>query len=152
MLSETALGSERMIRIGDGISIPEGELRFTAARSSGPGGQNVNKVSTRVTLLFDLFGSSALTEEMKQKICERFPTRVNKEGVLRVVCQRHRSQAKNRKGAIARFVELIEAALEEKTPRVKTRVSRSVKRRRLEEKSQRSRLKELRSKPISVDE
>jgi len=152
MLSETALGSERMIPIGDGISIPEGELRFTAARSSGPGGQNVNKVSTRVTLLFDLFGSSALTEEMKEKIFERFPTRVNKEGVLRVVCQRHRSQAKNRKGAIARFVELIEAALEEKAPRFKTRVSRSAKRRRLEEKAQRSRLKELRSKPISVDE
>jgi ribosome-associated protein len=152
MLSKNPPGSEKMIQIGEEISIPERELRFTAGRSSGPGGQNVNKVSTRVTLSFDLLGSSALSEEMKMRIRERLPTRVNKKGVLRVVCQRHRSQAENRKGALARFIELIENALEEQESRIKTTIPAFVKQRRREEKLRRSRIKRLRSSKVSMDE
>ena len=144
--------SESQLEINDQISIPEKELRFVATRSSGPGGQNVNKVSTRVTLLFDIESSRALSEELKQRIRERLPTRVNKKGVLRVICQRHRTQAKNRKGAIARFIELIRFALEESSPRKKTKVSNTVKQRRREAKIRRSRVKQLRSKPVSMDD
>lgn len=143
---------ERFIRLGKGISIPEKELRFAAARSSGPGGQNVNKVSTRVTLLFDINGSSALSEEVKRKLLERLATRVNREGILRVVSQRHRSQSQNRKDAIARFVELIGAALDEQSPRIETKIPDSVKRRRLDDKQRRSRLKRLRSGEIQTEE
>jgi ribosome-associated protein len=141
-----------MIKFGEARSIPEKEIRFTASRSGGPGGQNVNKVSTRVTLFFDIIGTSALSEEEKLKIRERLPTRVSKEGILRVVCRRHRSQAKNRKAAVNRLVELLETALDEKAPRVKAKVSDSMKRRRLEEKARRSRMKQLRSKPVSIDD
>lgn len=141
-----------MIQVAGTIFIPERELSFTASRSSGPGGQNVNKVSTRVTLLFDLNGTSALTEAEKVRIRARLPTRVNKEGMLRVVCQRHRSQSQNRSAAVDRFVSLLESALEEKPPRIKTRISRSEKRRRLEEKVHRSRIKQLRSKRVSFEE
>jgi ribosome-associated protein len=141
-----------MIRISEEISIPEKELTWTATRSSGPGGQNVNKVSTRVTLFFDLKKTRTLSEEQKQRIRERLATRINKNGVLRVVCQSHRTQVKNRDGAIKRFVELLESALEEEAPRFKTKVSASEKRRRLEEKARRSRIKQLRSKPVVLDE
>lgn len=141
-----------MIPVGEKISIPEKELRFVATRSSGPGGQNVNKVSTRVTLLFDLEATDVLSEEQKMKIRERLATRVNKEGVLRVVCQCYRSQAKNRSLAINRFVKLLETALEKKNPRLRTKIPESDKRRRRDEKARRSRIKQLRSKLVSGDE
>jgi ribosome-associated protein len=146
---EMSPGRDEVIRVGEKIRIPETELRFTASRSSGPGGQNVNKVNTRVTLFFDINQTSALAEEEKLKVREFLATRVNKQGVLRVVCQRHRSQAKNRKGAIVRFAELLEDALREKAPRVKTRISASAKRRRLEEKTRRSRRTQDTSRCIS---
>ena len=152
MAVDAASSKDGMIKIAETILIPEKELIFTASRSGGPGGQNVNKVSTRVTLRFDLRGTSALSEKERVKIHSRLPTRVNKEGILRVVCQKHRSQSQNRKGAIDRFVELLEGALEEKPPRVKTRVKAAEKRRRLEEKSRRSRVKQLRSRRVSLDE
>ena len=145
-------GSMKVIEFGEDLRIPEQELKFTASRSSGPGGQNVNKVSTRVTLSFDISGTKALTEEQKQRICTRLANRVNKEGVLKIVCQRHRSQAKNRKAVLARFGELLTTALREETPRVKTRVSSAAKQRRLEDKVRRSHVKELRSKSVSIDE
>jgi len=152
MVGDTASSKDGLIKIAETILIPEKELIFTASRSGGPGGQNVNKVSTRVTLRFDLSGTSALSEKERAKIRSRLPTRVNKEGILRVVCQKHRSQSQNRKVVLDRFVELLEGALEEKPPRVKTRVSGSEKRRRLEEKTRRSRVKQLRSRRVSFDE
>lgn len=91
-----------MIRITDNISIAEDELKFSAARSSGPDGQHVNKVNTRITLWFDVGGSPSLNPDQKRRILSRLKTRISKDKRLRVVSQRHRSQAANREAAIER--------------------------------------------------
>ena len=137
-----------MVRIGSHREIPEGDLSYALSRSSGPGGQNVNKVESKVTLLFDLEGTVSLTAEEKQVIHEKLPGRINKEGVLRVTSQRHRTQAANRQAARERFGDLIEQALTPRLPRKKTRVPSRVRRQRLEDKRRRSQLKRRRSGPI----
>src|SRR5499427_1549460 len=114
-----------MIHIMDGLLIPEIEIRLAASRSSGPGGQNVNKVSSKVTLSFDVRESSALSPEQKQKIMGRLATRINKEGILQVVSQRTRSQELNREDVLERFTELLQDALHRETPRIPTQVSRA---------------------------
>ncbi len=141
-----------MIQVTDTLSIPEEELRFKASRSSGPGGQNVNKLNTRMTLLFDVKNSPSLSPEQKESIQRRLATRINHEGVLRVVCQRHRTQAANRRGATERFVEVLVDALKERQPRRKTRISGAVKRRRREERKRRSQLKRSRSESAVWEE
>ena len=140
-----------MHRVTDQLTIPEEELRFTATRSSGPGGQNVNKVSTRVTLWFDVANSQSLSVPQKERISTRLPTRVSKKGVLRVISQKYRSQAANRETAVERFVELLRQALKEEKPRRKAKVSRAAKQRRLAEKKRRSQKKRERSQGISWD-
>lgn len=141
-----------MLWISDRISIDEGELRFTASRSAGPGGQHVNKVNSRVTLRFDLVGSPSLDDEQKARIRERLPTRINKEGVLSVSAQRERSQAANRQRAMERFVELLQDALVIPRERRPTRVPRRSQRRRLEDKRRRSSVKDQRRKPRPMDD
>src|SRR6267378_6404253 len=135
-----------MIEILPGVSIPEDELRFAASRSGGPGGQNVNKVSSRVTLTFDVQGSTTLSDGHKRAIMKKLATRINKDGVLRIVSQRTRSQELNRTDALERFVDLLNDALTPERPRVKTRMPRAAKERRMEEKKQRRVIKETRSK------
>jgi len=125
--------------------IDPGELSFTYTRSSGPGGQNVNRVQTRVMLLFDVVTSPSLTETQKRRIFTRLSGRINKEGVLRVISQRHRTQEGNRRAAVERFHELIEDALRVRRPRRKTRVPKGAKRRRVETKRRRGDLKRTRS-------
>lgn len=132
--------------------IPSSELRFTAARSSGPGGQHVNKVETRVVLSFDLAGSPSLSPEQKARIQERLASRVTKTGILRVTAQRHRSQAANRKLALERFAALLREALAEETPRRPTRVPRRAVRRRIERKRRKGEIKRLRSGRPDGDE
>ena len=129
-----------------GLEIPEGELEFVASRSGGPGGQNVNKVSSRVTLRFDVGHSGSLNEEQRTRIQRRLATRINKDGVLQVTSQRTRSQDLNRADAIERFEELLGAALREDKPRVKTRATRSSKEERLKEKRKRTTVKQARVK------
>jgi ribosome-associated protein len=141
-----------MIEIKHGVSIPEAEVKFTASRSSGPGGQNVNKVDTRVTLWFDVTNSKSLSPEQKRRIVSRLAPRVNKAGVLRVASQKTRSQAANRDIAVERFVELLRYALKRLPPRKETRFSKAAKERRLSEKSYRSRLKRERSKRIPMED
>ena len=141
-----------MIKINDKISIEEDELSFTFSRSSKPGGQNVNKISSRVTLLFDVAHSSSLSEQHKHQIMNRLKTRINKEGVLRVVSQRHRHQAANREAAVERFVELLQETLKPVKTRKKTQISPAAKKRRLMEKKHRSRRKQERAKPSVWDE
>jgi len=135
-----------VIAVNDQLSIPESELDFTASRSGGPGGQNVNKVSSRVTLMFDVTASPSLSEDQRQKIWHRLASRINKEGVLRIVSQRTRSQDLNKQEAIARFAELLRAALVVERPRVKTRAPAAAKVRRLEEKRKRTATKQGRTK------
>ena|SRR5207245_162075 len=128
-----------------GISIPETELRFTAARSGGPGGQNVNKVSSRVTLMFEVEASTALSDENKRHVREKLAGRINKEGVLQVVSQRTRSQELNRTDVIERFSELMRSALTPQRPRIKMRVPAGAREQRIEKKRKRALLKRGRS-------
>jgi ribosome-associated protein len=140
-----------MIRINEDVAIPEHELRFTYARSPGPGGQNVNKVESKVTLKFEVQASTSLSPAQKEQIIAALPTRINRRGVLRVVSHRHRTQAANQKAVIQRFVELLQAALTVRPPRRKTRMPAAVKRRRMENKQHQSRKKRLRSLPSWSD-
>jgi ribosome-associated protein len=135
-----------MIHVMDGVLIPENEIRITASRSGGPGGQNVNKVSSKVTLSFDVRGSAVLSEEQKRKIMGRLATRISKEGILQIVSQRTRSQELNRLDAVERFSELLRRALTPQTPRIKTRVSEAAKQRRIDEKKKHGLTKQKRSK------
>jgi len=125
-----------MIRITDTLFIDEDELTFTASRSAGPGGQNVNKVNTRITLWFNVIASPSLSQEQKVRILASLPTRVSKDGVLRVVSQGSRSQLANRDAAIERFMALLQDVLTDLPPRKKTKASRQAKARRMDEKKQ----------------
>ena len=140
------------LEITNNLSIPMEELNFTASRSSGPGGQNVNKVSTRVTLSFDVQASSSLTEEQKRRIFSRLSSRINKEGHLKVVSQETRSQWANREAAAQRLAALIRDALRTVPPRKKTKIPRAVHQRRLTSKKQRGRIKAERARRPSDDE
>ena len=141
-----------MIEISNEISIPEEELRFTASLSGGPGGQNVNKVNTRVTLWFDVANSPSLSQEHKALITSRLGSRISKLGVLRVVSQQTRSQMANREAAVERFVELLRSAVKREKTRRKTGVSKMAKERRLEEKKQHGLLKRGRSQRVSPED
>ena len=134
-----------MVEAGSDILIGEDELVFKFSRSGGPGGQNVNKVNTRVTVLFDVARSASLTDEQKKRILRRLAGRVSKEGILRVACQKYRTQGANRAAAVGRLGELLSRAVESRRVRKKTKVPRSERRRRLEEKKRRSILKQRRS-------
>ena len=137
-----------MIPIDDNLAIPDEEVAFATSRSGGPGGQNVNKLETRVTLRFDLAGSGVLSAEQKARLRERLATRITRDGVLHITSQRHRSQGANREAAAERFAELLRENLREEPPRRKTRPSRAAKARRLDEKRRQSRRKRERSIPV----
>jgi ribosome-associated protein len=133
-----------MLQISPTLSIPERELSYRTSTSSGPGGQNVNKVETRVTVLFDLAGSETLDDDQKRLVRARLASRIDKRGLLRVVSQKHRFQAANRAAARERLALLLAAALAREPERRPTRQPESARRRRLEDKRRRSRLKQLR--------
>jgi ribosome-associated protein len=133
-----------MIRINRTTTVPDSDIRFTFSTSSKPGGQNVNKVHTRVTLNFDLAGTSSLSAGQKALIGRKLPGRINQEGIFKVSSQKYRTREANRKAAVARFRELISKALEIEKPRKRTSVPASVRRKRLEDKRRRSLLKKSR--------
>jgi ribosome-associated protein len=135
-----------MIAISEGLEIPDEEVVFVASRSGGPGGQNVNKVSSRVTLRFDLDHSNALTSEQRERIRSKLAARINKDGILQVTSQRSRSQELNRVDTIRRFAELLRSALRKETPRIRTRATRASQEDRLEKKRQRTAIKRARSR------
>ena len=146
MTARAVWGHNDMIEIANDIFICEDELVFKFSRSGGPGGQNVNKVNTRVTLLFDAVNCESFSDVQRQRILKRLATRANKDGIIRVVSQRYRTQKANRRVAVERLQELLREALKKKAVRKKTRVPKAVKRRRLEEKRRRSLLKRQRAK------
>ncbi|MHC4739830.1 MAG: alternative ribosome rescue aminoacyl-tRNA hydrolase ArfB [Planctomycetota bacterium] len=134
------------------ILISEDSLVFRFSRSSGPGGQNVNKVNTRVTVFFDVAGSDSFSQEQKRLILRRLATRAGKDGVIRVVSQKHRTQKANRTAAVERLRELLKEALKKKTLRKKTPVPEKARRKRLEEKKQRSMLKQQRARRAFIED
>ncbi len=140
-----------MIRITDNISIGEDEIHEEFVRSSGPGGQNVNKVSTAVQLRFDLAGSPSIPDDIRRRIISLAGKRVTKEGVLIIKASRYRSQEQNREDAISRLVSLIEKAAVVPKTRRKTRPTRASNAKRLEEKRHRRGVKQSR-KSVSTDE
>ena len=144
--------SDQAIRITNRLSIPESELAFTASRSSGPGGQNVNKVSTRVTLWFDVAQCRCLSDDERNLLLSRLRGRMNKEGLLWVTAQESRSQAVNREIVIKRFAELLREALRTPSVRKATSVSHGAKLRRLGEKKRRSLLKRERTRRPPLDQ
>ena len=135
-----------MIKINSNVSIPERDLAFTPSRSSGPGGQNVNKVSTKVTLKFDLEGTSFLTGEQKSRIRQRLKNAINKQGCLVMHEESSRSQAANRKRIIERFADMLARSLITRKKRIPTKLSQAQKGKRREEKRIKTRKKAGRRK------
>ncbi|NPA94416.1 MAG: aminoacyl-tRNA hydrolase [Thermodesulfobacteria bacterium] len=131
--------------------IHRSELSFSFSRSSGAGGQNVNKVNSRVTLSFDVRGSASLSDKQRLLILERLGHRINRHGVLRISSDVHRKQEANRREVIERFVTVLQRAIHVDRPRKKTRVPARERKRRLQWKKQRSRIKKLRSRKIDPE-
>jgi ribosome-associated protein len=140
-----------MIRINKSLSIPEDELIITASRSSGPGGQNVNKVATKITLRFNINKTICLSDEQKDRIRSRLKNIINKKGCIVLHEEARRSQAANRTRIIDKFSALMERALMIPKKRVPTVVSRAQKKRRLEEKKIHSRIKKFRRKNTGIE-
>jgi len=135
-----------MITISPHIHLADDEIEFEAIRSSGPGGQNVNKTSTAIPLRFDIPASS-LPREVKQRLLATHDTRISKEGVIVIKAQEERSQTRNREQAILRLKQIIQAALKVPKRRVATKPKKSAVKKRLDTKTRRGQMKQLR-KPL----
>lgn len=135
----------RDLDLGDGTIVPASSLRAVTSRSGGPGGQNVNKVETRVTIELDI-DALPLPEERRQIVRERLGSRVNRAGTMQVTSQSERTQLGNRDRALERMELLLRQALEERTPRKRKRVSKAQKEKRLEGKRKRAETKRLRTR------
>lgn len=133
-----------MLRINKNIGIKESELTFNFIRSSGPGGQNVNKVATAVQLRFDISSSESLTEDVKTRLKSIAGRKVTKDGVLIIEAKRFRTQEANRQDAIARLIDLIEKASRRKKRRIKTNPTAGSNLRRIESKKKLGEKKRLR--------
>lgn len=134
-----------MLEITPNLTIPRAELRYTAVRSSGPGGQHVNTTSSRVELHFDVANSPSLNQEQRDRIKEKLGARINREGVLRLCSSGSRSQWANKEEVTVRFVRMLRRALHVDPPRRKTRVPRAAIEKRLNRKRITSQKKQQRS-------
>ena len=140
-----------MIRVTDHISIDAREIEESFVRASGPGGQNVNKLATAVQLRFDVRGSPSLPAEVRARLERLAGTRVTRDGVLIIIAQRHRTQARNREDALERLVELVSRAAVAPRLRRPTRPRAAARRRRVEAKKHRAGVKRLRRAEPTLD-
>jgi ribosome-associated protein len=140
-----------MLRVNEKIAIPERELEERFVRASGPGGQNVNKVSTAVELRFDVWSSPSLPADVRARLSHVAGRRLTDEGILVIRAERFRTQERNREDARERLVELIRRAAIVPKRRIATRPTRASKERRHEAKAKRARVKHLRSRKPDLD-
>jgi ribosome-associated protein len=137
-----------MIQITPSIAINESEILETFIRSSGPGGQNVNKVSTAVQLRFDVAHTSSLSQEVRERLISMSSNQITEDGILIIDARHFRTQSRNRQDALDRLVELIRKAAEKPKIRHKTRATLASKQRRLDNKRHHSETKKLRDKHV----
>lgn len=145
--SPRSVAEERRLHIAPHLSIPLAELKFSTSRSGGPGGQNVNKLETKVEVRFDVVNSPSLTNEQRSVILSRLKRRIDAEGILRVVVQESRSQWNNKQLAIDRLVELLRDGMKPKRirkPTVPTKGAREERLQRKKRHSQKKRTREFR--------
>ncbi len=140
-----------MIKITDTISLRDDEIRETFVRASGPGGQNVNKLSTAVELRFDVRRSPSLPDDVSIRLQRLAGRRLTKDGILVIEAQSHRTQDRNRVDALARLIALIRQAAVAPKPRKKTKPSRSARAERVDRKVQRGKVKRMRSTKPAFD-
>lgn len=140
-----------MIRVTESISLDDNELAERFIRAPGPGGQNVNKVSTAVQLRFDAVHSPSLPEEVRRRLVDLAGRRIGNDGVLTITAHRHRTRERNRQDAQDRLVELIRRAAHRPKTRKPTRPTRASKERRLADKRERSAVKRVRRSAVSAD-
>jgi ribosome-associated protein len=140
-----------MLRITNHISIDEREIEEDFVRSSGPGGQNVNKLNTAVQLRFDVRHSPSLPDGVRVRLERLAGRRLTKDGVLVLIAQQHRTQERNRQDALDRLVELIQNAAVAPVPRRPTKPTKASRKRRLDSKKRRGTIKGLRQAKPSVD-
>jgi len=133
------------------FTIPYDELEIKATTGGGPGGQHINKTSTRIELRWNVLTTRSLTEEQRVRLHDQLGRRIDGKGTIRVVCGAHRSQQRNKDIAIARLNQLVSRALKPVKPRKKTRPSRAQRKRRLENKRRRSDIKRQRRTPTGDD-
>jgi ribosome-associated protein len=143
-------GEPGHIRVTSMVTIPESELRFEFSRSGGPGGQHVNKVSTRVDLVFDLDGSPSLDESQKEMIRVRLGARIDSSGSIRISARESRSQWQNRRQVVAKFQKLLQHALTVRKRRVASKPTAGSRERRVSAKKRRSQTKSFRGR-VSPD-
>lgn len=140
-----------MLRVTPGIALDENEIEISFIRASGPGGQNVNKLSTAAQLRFDVRNSPAFRDDVRERLTRLAGRRLTQDGILILTAQRFRTQERNRQDAIDRLCELIRAAAVAPVKRRPTKPSLGAKQRRLDSKARRSGVKSLRQRKPSFD-
>lgn len=140
------IDAENLVTITPYLAIPLRELEFRFSRSGGPGGQNVNKVNSKVTLFFHVFLSPSLNSSQKSLLSSRLASRISQQGVLQLAATEHRTQKANKDAVLIRFANLLRQALVVQKPRKKTKPSRRSKERRIASKKKRAVVKQQRQK------